>query len=65
MLPEQRLAIDENHSQEGRRMTPQEGKLFHLVELTDEKILEIWENLQDDQNLIDFARACIKASFKQ
>jgi len=46
-------------------MTPQEGKLFHLVELTDEKILEIWESLKDDQNLIDFARACIKASFKQ
>lgn len=46
-------------------MTPQEGKLFHLVELTDEKILEIWESLQGDQNLIDFARACIKASFKQ
>ena len=46
-------------------MTPNEGLLFHLVELTDAEILKIWESLQDDQNLIDFARACIKASFKQ
>ena len=65
MLPKQRLAIDENHSEEGRHMTPKEGKLFHIVELTDDEILEIWESLKDDQNLIDFARACIKASFKQ
>ena len=46
-------------------MTPNEGLLFHLVELTDAEILKIWESLRDDQNLIDFARACIKASFKQ
>lgn len=46
-------------------MTPKEGKLFQYVRLTDEKILEIWESLKDDQNLIDFARACIEASFKQ
>ena len=46
-------------------MPPKEGELRRFVELTDAEILEIWEKLEGDQNLLDFARACIEASFKQ
>jgi hypothetical protein len=59
------VAAYENYCQEGRAMSPREIKLGEFIELTDAEILEIWENLKDDQNLIDFARACIAASFKQ
>ena len=46
-------------------MSPREGQLKEFIELTDAKILEIWEKLEGHQNLLDFARACIAASFKQ
>jgi hypothetical protein len=36
-----------------------------MVELTDAEILAIWESLSGEKTLIDFARACIAAAFKQ
>jgi len=45
-------------------MSPREIKLVEFIKLTDAEILEIWEKLEGHQNLLDFARACIAASFR-
>jgi hypothetical protein len=59
------VAAYENYRQEGGSMSPREGVLRRFIELTDVEILAIWEKLEGHQNLLDFARACIAASFKQ